>query len=46
MCMCLQVVACLRNRELVSNKSFDVVSKEVGVGTVTSDWKALFKTLP
>jgi hypothetical protein len=36
----------LKNKDLVANKSFDVVSKEVGAGTVTSDWKALFKTLP
>lgn len=40
------VVEALKNKDLVANKSFDVVSKEVGAGTVTSDWKALFKTLP
>ena len=40
------VVACLRNKDLVSNKSFAVVSKEVGAGEKTTDFRALFKTLP
>jgi len=40
------VVESLRNKDLVANKSFDVVSKEVGAGTLTEDWKGLFKTLP
>jgi len=40
------VVECLRNKDLVSNKSFDVVSKDVGAGEKTTDFKALFKTLP
>lgn len=40
------VMEVLRNKDLVANKSFDVVAKDVGAGTVTTDWKALFKTVP
>jgi len=40
------VVEVLRNKDLVANKSFDVVSKAPGAGTTTQDWKALFKIVP
>eukprot|EP00960_Hanusia_phi_P059185 764091-Hanusia_phi.AAC.20 len=40
------VIEVLRHKELVANKSFDVVTKDVGVGTPTKDWESLFKTLP
>ncbi|EKX52895.1 hypothetical protein GUITHDRAFT_84495 [Guillardia theta CCMP2712] len=40
------VIEVLRHKELVANKSFDVVTKDVGAGAPTKDWESLFKTLP
>ena len=40
------VIQSLIHKDLVSNRSFDIVSKEVGAGIPTKDWPALFKKLP
>jgi hypothetical protein len=40
------VIQSLIHKDLVANRSFDIVSKEAGAGIPTKDWPALFKKLP
>ena len=44
--MATVVVEALRHAELVKNKSFDLVSKAPGLAPPTSDFAALFRSLP